>query len=110
LKKSQTSSGFDFRQVTAPPGILEEKRYVAKRALCEPSSPVLRPVPNVQDFDNLVCGTIHSHVRRADKFAGSLHLSGASKAGENCQLFNAINYRLSDIPGGGWIVLLDVID
>jgi hypothetical protein len=64
-------------------------------------------MPDVQDFDNLFGGTVHDDVRRADKLAGSLHLSGPAKAGESCQLFDAIDNRLSNIPGGGGIVLLD---
>jgi hypothetical protein len=62
----------------------------------------------MQDFDNFFGGTVHNDVRRTDEFAGSFHLSGSAKAGEGRQLFNAVDNRLSDIPGGGWIVLLDV--
>ena len=61
----------------------------------ETSAPVLRPVPDVEDFDNLFSGTIHDDVRRADKLAGSLYPSQAAKAGEGRQLFSAINNRLS---------------
>ena len=75
-----------------------------------PSAPVLRPVPDVQDFDKLFGVTVHNDVRRTDEFAGSLHLSGAAKAGEGCQLFDAVDNRLSNIPGSGGIVLLDVFD
>lgn len=71
------------------------------------SAPVLRPVPDVQDFDDFFGGTVHNDVRRADEFAGSLHLSGSAKAGEGCQLFNTVDNRLRDIPGSGGIVLLD---
>jgi len=46
------------------------------------STPILRPVPDVQDFDNFFGGTEHNHIRRADEFAGSLHFSGPAKAGE----------------------------
>jgi hypothetical protein len=67
-------------------------------------------VPDVQDFDDLFGGTVHNYVRRADKLAGSLHLSGSAKAGEGCQSFNAVDNRLSDIPGSGEIVLLDVFN
>src|ERR1019366_9470421 len=74
------------------------------------SSPVLRPVPDVQDFDNFFGGTVHNNVRRADEFAGAFHFSGSAKAGEGCQLFNAVDNRLSDIPGCGWIVLLDAFN
>ncbi len=67
-------------------------------------------MPDVQDFNNSFGGTIHDDVGRADKFAGSLHLSGSAKAGEGCQLFHTVDNRLSDIPAGGWIVLLDVFN
>ena len=67
-------------------------------------------MPDVQDFDNFFGGTVHNHVRRTDEFAGSLHFSGSAKAGEGCQLFNAVDNRLSDIPGSGGIVLLDVFN
>jgi hypothetical protein len=70
----------------------------------------LRTVPDVQDFDNLFGRTVHNDVRRADKLAGSLHLSGAAKAGEGCQLFNAVDNRLSDVLSSGGIVLLDVLN
>jgi hypothetical protein len=65
-------------------------------------------VPDVQDFDNLFGGTVHNDVRRADKLAGSLHLSGTAKAGEGCQLFNAVDNRLCNISSSSGIVLLDV--
>ena len=74
------------------------------------STPIPRAVPDIQDFDNFFGGTVHNHVRRADEFAGSLHFSGPAKAGEVCQLFNAADNRIGDIPGGGWIVLPDVIN
>lgn len=48
--------------------------------------------------------------RRADEFAGAFHLSGPAKAGEGCQLFNAVDNRLSEIPGSGGIVLLDAFN
>ena len=67
-------------------------------------------MPDVQNFDDLFSGTVHNDIRRADKLAGSLHLSGSAKAGEGCQLFNAVDNRLSDIPGSGRIVLQDVFD
>jgi hypothetical protein len=66
-------------------------------------------VPDVQDFDAFFGGTAHNDVRRADESAGSFHLTGSAKAGEGCQLFNAVDNRLSDIPSGG-IVLLDVFN
>ena len=64
----------------------------------------------MQDFDNFFGGTVYNDVRRTDEFAGSFHLSGSAKAGEGCQFFNAVDNGLSDIPGGGGIVLLDVFD
>jgi len=67
-------------------------------------------VPDAQDFDDLFGGTVHNDVRRADKLASSLHLSGSAKAGEGCQLFNAVDNRLSNIPGSRGIVLLDVFN
>lgn len=71
-------------------------------------APVLRPVPEVEDFDHLFGGTVHNDVRRADEFAGSFHLSGSAKAREGRQLFNAVDNRLSHISSGGGIVLLNV--
>jgi hypothetical protein len=71
------------------------------------SAPVLRPVPDVQDFDNFLGGTVHNDIGRTDQFAGSLHLSGSAKAGKGRQLFNAVENRLSSIPGCSGIVLLD---
>jgi hypothetical protein len=68
----------------------------------------LRPVPDAEDFDNLFRGTIHNDVRRADKLAGSLYLAWAAEAGESRQLLNAVDNRLSCIPGSGGIVLLNV--
>lgn len=64
-------------------------------------------MPDVQDFDNFLGETVHNNVRRADKLLCSLHLSGSAKAGEGCQLFNAVNNRLGDIPSSSGIVLLD---
>src|SRR5579862_9481607 len=74
------------------------------------STPILRTVPDVQDFDNVFGGTVYNNVRRADEFVGSLHFSGSAKAREGCQLFNAVDNRLNDIAGCGWIVLLDAFD
>ena len=71
------------------------------------SAPVLRAVPDVQDFDNFFGVPVHNDVRRTDEFAGSLHFSGSSKAGEGCQLFNAVDNRLTDVPGSSGIVLQD---
>jgi hypothetical protein len=71
------------------------------------SAPILRPVPDVQNFDNLFGGTVHNDVRWADEFAGSLDLSGAAKAGEGRQLFDAVDNSLCDFPGSVGIVLLD---
>jgi len=82
----------------------------ARSAENSSSSPVLRSTPDVQDFNGFVGGTVHDDVRRANKFAGSFYLSGSAKAGKVCQLFNAVDNRLSDIPGGGGIVLLDVFN
>src|ERR1019366_2123298 len=59
------------------------------------SAPVLRPVPDVQNFNNFFGGTVHDNVGRADQFAGSFHLSGSANAGEGCQLLNAVDHRLS---------------
>ena len=64
-------------------------------------------MPDVQDLDSLFVGTVHNHVRRADNLAGSLYFSGPAKTREECQLFNAVDNRLSNIPGSGGIVLHD---
>ena len=74
------------------------------------SAPVLRPVPDVQDFNNFFRATVYNDVRRTHEFAGSFYLSGSAKAGESCQLFNAGDKRLRDIPGCGGVVLLDAFD
>lgn len=74
------------------------------------SAPVLRPVPDIQDFDYFIRATVHNDVRRDHEFAGSFHLSGSAKAGEGCQLFNAADNRLREIPGSGGIVLLDAFN
>jgi hypothetical protein len=74
------------------------------------SAPVLRPVPDVQDFNNFFGGTVHNDVRRADEFAGPLYLTGSAKAGESCQLVNAVDNCPGDIPASGGIVLLDVFN
>ena len=65
-------------------------------------------MPDVQDLDCFFGEMVHNDVRRADELAGSFHLSGSAKAGEGCQLFNAVDNRLGNIPGSGGIVLLDV--
>jgi hypothetical protein len=70
----------------------------------------LRTVPDIQDFDNFFGGTIHDNVTRTDEFAGSFHLSGSAKAGEACQLFNALDERLRNVSGSGGIVLLNVLN
>jgi hypothetical protein len=67
-------------------------------------------VPDVQEFDNFFGGTVHNDVRRADEFAGSVYLSGSAKAGEGCQLLNAVDNHLRDTPASGGIVLLDVFN
>jgi hypothetical protein len=67
-------------------------------------------VPDVQDFDNLFGGTVHNDVWRADKLAGSTHLSGSAKAGESGQSFNAVDDRLCNISGCARIVLLDTLN
>ena len=67
-------------------------------------------MPDVQNFDNFFGGTVDNNVRRADEFASSLHFSGPAKAGEGCQLFNAVDNRLSDVPASGGVVLLNTLD
>src|ERR1700733_13868515 len=73
-------------------------------------TPALRPVPDMQNFNNLFSETIHNYVRRADKFAGSLDLSGSTKAGKRRQLFDAVDNRPSDVPTCRGIILLDALD
>ena len=73
-------------------------------------APILRPVPDIQDFENFIGRTQNNDVRRADDFAGSFHLSGSAKAGKGRQLFNAVDNRLSYITGSGRIVLPDVFN
>ena len=66
-------------------------------------------MPDVQDFDNLLGGTVHNDVRRADKLAGSVHFSGPAKAWEGGQLFDSVEDGLNDFLCSGGIVLLDVL-
>jgi hypothetical protein len=67
-------------------------------------------VPDFQDFDDFFGRTVDNDVRRADELAGSLHFTESAKAGEGCQLFNAADNRLCDIPGSGGIVLQEVLN
>ena len=67
-------------------------------------------MPDVQDFNNFFRGTVDNDVRRDDEFAGSFDLSGSAKAGEGCQLLNAVDNHLRDTPASGGIVLLDVFN
>jgi hypothetical protein len=72
------------------------------------SSPVFRPMPDVQNFDSFLGVTVHNDVGRDDKFAGSLHLSGSTNPWEGSQLLDAVDYCLCDIPGSCGIVLLNM--
>ncbi len=65
-------------------------------------------MPDVEDFDNFFGGTVHNDVRRTNEFARSSHLAAPAKVGEGRELFNPFDNRLSNIPGSGRIVLLDV--
>jgi hypothetical protein len=67
-------------------------------------------VPDVQDFDNFFRGTVYNDIGRADELTGSRYLSESAKAGKACQLLDAVDNRLCDIPGSGRIVLLDVFN
>jgi hypothetical protein len=111
--KSERSEAGSSRRCGMP-GINETSKLqhasATGRASRRVSAPILRTVPDVQDFDNFFRGTIDDDIRRADEFAGSFHLSGSAKAGKSRQLFNAVDKRLCDIRGGGGIVLLDVFN
>jgi hypothetical protein len=48
-------------------------------------------VPDIQDFDSLFGTPVYDYVGRADEFASPFDLSGPAKAGEYCQLFNALD-------------------
>jgi hypothetical protein len=88
--------------------VRSRKRPLAQRQL--PSTPVLRSVPDVQDFDDFFGQTVHHDVRRTHEFAGSRDLSGSTKAGKRRELFNPLDYRLSDLLSRSRIVLLDVFN
>jgi len=64
-------------------------------------------VPDVQDFDYFIGVAVDNDVGRADKFAGFFHLSRSAQAGEDRQLFNAVDNRLGDFLCSGWVVFLE---
>jgi hypothetical protein len=68
----------------------------------------LAPRARCAGFQQFLRWNVHNDVRRADEFAGPLYLTGSAKAGESCQLVNAVDNCLGDIPASGGIVLLDV--
>ena len=63
------------------------------------SAPVLRPMPDMEDFNEFFRGTVHYDVGRNDKLTSSFHLAGSAKARKFRQLVNAVDNRLSGIPG-----------
>lgn len=74
------------------------------------STPILRAVPDVQDFHYFIGITVHHNVRAADKLAGSFNFSRSAQAWEGGQLFNTVDDRLGDISSGGRIVFLDAFN
>jgi hypothetical protein len=73
------------------------------------SAPVLRPMPDMEDFNEFFRGTVHYDAGRNDKLTSSFHLAGSAKARKFRQLVNAVDNRLSGIPGKSGIVLVDVV-
>jgi hypothetical protein len=68
-------------------------------------SPVLRAMPDVEDFGNVVLETVYDNVRRAVQFAGSFDfLAGAAKAWEMLQDFDAVKNRPGDFTRGLGVV------
>jgi hypothetical protein len=74
------------------------------------SAPVLRSVPDVQDFNNFFGQTVHHDVRRAHEFARSCDLSGSTKAGKGRELLNPLDNRFSDLLSCCRVVFLDVLN
>ena len=73
------------------------------------SSPILRPVPDIQDFNNLVGVTVHDNIRRDDKLASAFDLSRSAHSGKRRELVNAVDNRLSESSGRVGIILLNVL-
>jgi hypothetical protein len=71
-----------------------------------PLPPILRTVPDVEDFDNFFGKPVHNDVRRNNEFAGSSDLAKSAEARKDCQLLHAVDNCLSDIAPSGRIVLL----
>jgi hypothetical protein len=84
------------------------RRDEGRRLPCIGASPA--PRARCAEFQHFLGGTAHDNVGRADQLAGSPYLSGSAKAGESCQLFNAVDNRLCDIPASGGIDLLHVFN
>ena len=104
----------DYRPIHTGPGFLRPLDCPGRRTKRgqrrQLSAPVLRAMPDVQDFDNFLGVPVHNDVWRTDEFAGSLHLSRSANAGERRQFFDAVDNRLSNIPCGDGAVLLDPLN
>ncbi len=67
-------------------------------------------MPNVQDFHDLFCVTVNNYIWRHDKFARSLQLTGAAKAGKGSELFYAFDDRLGHFASGCGIVFPNAVN
>ena len=61
-----------------------------------------------EDFVVFSAARLAGRNRIGEAYEELEHITGPAKAGEGCQLFNAVDNHPSDIPVSGGIVLLDV--
>src|SRR5579871_6819657 len=71
---------------------------------------MLCPVPNIEDFNDIVGVTVDDNIRRDNKLAGIFNLPRAAHSGKRRQLLNTFDYRLSELLGGVRIILLNVLN
>lgn len=70
------------------------------------SAPVLRAVPDVEDFGNVIFEAVDDDVGRAVQFAGSFDiLAGAAEAGKMLQVLDTAKNRPGNLAGGLRVVL-----
>jgi len=72
------------------------------------STPILRPVPDKENFNNLVGVSVYDDVGRTNQLVSALDLAGTAKSGKACHLRDAVEHRLSHAAGSIGIVLLNV--
>jgi hypothetical protein len=85
-------------------------RALAKHPLVRKLSPVLRPVPDIEDFDDLIGVTIDRNEWRNDKLAGTFDLSRSASAGQRGELLDAVYNCLSHFSCGVGIILPYVLN